>query len=118
MEKDEVLPSSEHNPLVGTQQTQKVLRNHKIIYKSEVMKQLMRMVDRVAPSSATVLILGEATVAISLLLPLTAERSERPFLSPNCLAMKEELLPVHIQEKSVWLRLPTAAPYFLMRSGS
>jgi two-component system response regulator HydG len=66
-----------------------------IVYKSEVMKQLMRMVDRVAPSSATVLILGESGTGKELIAKAIHERSNRknrPFVAINCGALRETLL--------------------------
>ncbi len=47
-------------PGVNTANTSTISESRKIVYRSEVMRQLMRMVDRVAPSNATVLILGES----------------------------------------------------------
>lgn len=67
----------------------------KIVYKSEVMKQLMRMVDRVAPSTATVLVLGESGTGKELIAHAIHERSNRrhkPFVAINCGALRETLL--------------------------
>lgn len=71
------------------------LDNKKIIYKSEVMRQLLRMVDRVAPSHATVLILGESGTGKELIANAIHERSTRrhkPFVAINCGALRETLL--------------------------
>ena len=38
-----------------------------VIHKSDLMKQVMRMVDRVAPSNASVLVLGESGTGKELL---------------------------------------------------
>ena len=58
-DKSSILPSSNEQSQTLIPQA-KMLENSPIIYKSEVMRQLMRMVERVAPSQATVLILGES----------------------------------------------------------
>lgn len=84
------LPSS--NTLGGT-----ILADvsKKIVYKSEVMRQLMRMVDRVAPSHATVLVLGESGTGKELIANAIHERSHRrnkPFVAINCGALRETLL--------------------------
>lgn len=67
----------------------------KIIYKSEVMGQLMRMIERVAPSQATVLILGEPGTGKELIAKYIHENSGRknePFVTVNCGALRETLL--------------------------
>lgn len=66
-----------------------------MIYKSEVMEQLMRMVDRVAPSQATVLILGQSGTGKELVARQIHEKSPRkdkPFVAINCGALRETLL--------------------------
>lgn len=66
-----------------------------IIFKSEVMHQVMRMVDRVAPSGAPVLILGESGTGKELIARSVHERSQRagkPFVAINCGALRETLL--------------------------
>jgi transcriptional regulator with PAS, ATPase and Fis domain len=66
-----------------------------IVYKSEVMRQLMKMIDRVSPSSATVLILGESGTGKELVARAIHERSNRrnkPFVAINCGALRETLL--------------------------
>lgn len=66
-----------------------------IVYKSEVMRQLMKMVDRVAPSAATCLILGESGTGKELIAKAIHERSNRknrPFVAINCGALRETLL--------------------------
>jgi transcriptional regulator with PAS, ATPase and Fis domain len=67
----------------------------KIVYKSEVMNQLMRMVKRVAPSSANVLLLGEVGTGQSLIATEIHNESNRklkPLVSLNCGALRETLL--------------------------
>jgi len=66
-----------------------------IIYKSEIMHQLMRMVERVAPSNAAVLILGETGTGKELIANTIHDMSRRrlrPFVSINCGALRETLL--------------------------
>jgi two-component system response regulator HydG len=91
-----VLPPSEKSPLLGHQpSSQKVIENNKIIYRSEVMRQLIKMVDRVAPSNATVLIMGESGTGKELIAHAIHERSTRrdkPFVAINCGALRETLL--------------------------
>ncbi|MBY0314037.1 MAG: sigma-54 dependent transcriptional regulator [Bdellovibrionales bacterium] len=71
------------------------LKKSPIIYKSEVMNQVMKMVDRVAPSSAPVLILGESGTGKELIARSVHERSQRAdkaFVAINCGALRETLL--------------------------
>lgn len=71
------------------------LKKSPIIYKSEVMNQVIKMVDRVAPSSAPVLILGESGTGKELIARSVHERSQRadkPFVAINCGALRETLL--------------------------
>lgn len=66
-----------------------------IVYKSEIMGQMMKMVDRVAPSNATVLVLGESGTGKELIAQALHERSQRknkPFVAINCGALRETLL--------------------------
>jgi transcriptional regulator with PAS, ATPase and Fis domain len=66
-----------------------------MIYKSEVMGQLVRMIERVAPSQATVLILGESGTGKELIARHIHEKSGRrgkPFVAINCGALRETLL--------------------------
>ncbi len=66
-----------------------------IVYKSEIMSQLMKLVDRVSPSSVTVLILGESGTGKELIARAIHERSSRrnrPFVAINCGALRETLL--------------------------
>lgn len=94
MDKTSFFPPGENTSLPGSQQN-KVIDNKRIIYKSEVMRQLMRMVDRVAPSNATVLVLGESGTGKELIAHAIHERSNRrnkPFVAINCGALRETLL--------------------------
>lgn len=66
-----------------------------VIFKSDVMKQLIKMIDRVAPSNATVLILGESGTGKELVARQIHEKSQRrnkPFVAINCGALRETLL--------------------------
>jgi transcriptional regulator with PAS, ATPase and Fis domain len=68
---------------------------NKIIFRSEVMGRLMKLVDRVAPSNATVLVLGESGTGKELVARAIHERSPRkykPFVAINCGALRETLL--------------------------
>lgn len=66
-----------------------------IIYQSEIMASLMKMIDRVAPSQANILVLGESGTGKELLARSIHERSGRknkPFVAINCGALRETLL--------------------------
>jgi len=87
-----VLPSSLLAPTLAGKSSQS---ESKIIYKSEVMGRVLRLVDRVAPSQATVLILGESGTGKELVARAIHERSPRrfkPFVAINCGALRETLL--------------------------
>lgn len=89
------LPTPAQGPLMGPINGTIVSENKRIVYKSEVMRQLMRMVDRVAPSNATCLILGESGTGKELIANAIHERSSRrnkPFVAINCGALRETLL--------------------------
>lgn len=97
IDKPSILPPSESQSLPSstTISGSVLLDNKKIVFKSEVMRQLMRMVDRVAPSQATVLILGESGTGKELIANAIHERSNRrhkPFVAINCGALRETLL--------------------------
>lgn len=79
-----------NQPVAKPQETTKT-----IVYQSEVMGSLMKMIDRVAPSSANILILGESGTGKELLARAVHERSNRrnkPFVAINCGALRETLL--------------------------
>jgi len=91
------LPSSPVQSQSGwvAPQQQKSADSRQIIYKSEVMSSLMKMIDRVAPSQANILILGESGTGKELLARAIHERSARknkPFVAINCGALRETLL--------------------------
>lgn len=97
-----ILPPSKVHPILGPTGNEqasvpgtKTLETRSIVYKSEVMRQLMKMVDRVAPSNATVLILGESGTGKELVARAIHDRSNRahkPFVAINCGALRETLL--------------------------
>lgn len=73
----------------------KVIEKTVIVYQSDVMTNLMKMIDRVAPSHANILILGESGTGKELLARAVHERSNRknkPFVVINCGALRETLL--------------------------
>jgi transcriptional regulator with PAS, ATPase and Fis domain len=66
-----------------------------IIYQSDVMIQLMKMIERVAPSQANVLVMGESGTGKELIARSVHEKSNRknkPFVAINCGALRETLL--------------------------
>lgn len=92
-EKSPILPPSEQQQTLIPKT--KVIENYTIVYKSEIMRQLIRMVDKVAPSGATVLILGESGTGKELVAQQIHQRSKRrdkPFVAINCGALRETLL--------------------------
>ncbi len=91
-----VLPTPQNTKQVMWQTpTQKIVEEKKIVFKSDIMVQLMKMIDRVAPSNASVLILGESGTGKELVAHIVHERSNRrnkPFVAINCGALRETLL--------------------------
>ncbi len=76
-------------------QSNQVIQNKKIIYKSDVMEQMMKVIMRVAPSHANVLILGESGTGKELIAHAIHEKSSRrdkSFVAVNCGALRETLL--------------------------
>ncbi|TVR29910.1 MAG: GAF domain-containing protein [Spirochaetaceae bacterium] len=68
---------------------------HSFICESPAMKERMAMVDRLAVTDSSVLILGESGVGKELFaeqIHLRSNRSERPFIRVNCAALPEALL--------------------------
>jgi len=66
-----------------------------LIASSPAMNEVLRVVDRVASSSAPVMILGESGVGKELIARALHERSDRarkPFVTVNCAAIPSELL--------------------------
>lgn len=92
-----VLPSSQNANQVmwNANQTSKTGENRTIVYQSEVMNNMMKMIDRVAPSNANILVLGESGTGKELIAHAVHDRSSRknkPFVAINCGALRETLL--------------------------
>lgn len=91
-----ILPASQNSRQVMWQTpTQKIVETKTIVFKSDVMNQLMKMIDRVAASSANILVLGESGTGKELIAHAIHERSQRknkPFVAINCGALRETLL--------------------------
>lgn len=103
LDKSSILPpsslsnplNSNQPPLMANPNLNQILDNKSIVYKSEVMGQLLKMVERVAPSNASVLILGESGTGKELIAHAIHEKSHRrnkPFVAINCGALRETLL--------------------------
>jgi Nif-specific regulatory protein len=66
-----------------------------IIGQSDAVKKMLKLADRVAPTRATVLLLGETGTGKELLARYTHQaspRREKPFIAVNCAALPETLL--------------------------
>lgn len=95
----QVLPTSQaQNQLLWGKPMEQVKTpeiSRSIIYQSEAMSNLMKMIDRVAPSTANVLVLGESGTGKELLARAIHEKSLRKskhFVAINCGALRETLL--------------------------
>lgn len=91
------LPSSnlqaQSQPIWTVQQ--KTAETKTIVYKSDVMMQLMKMIERVSPSQASVLVMGESGTGKELIARAIHDKSNRrskPFVAINCGALRETLL--------------------------
>lgn len=93
-----ILPSNKNtniNPLDSGNNSQTGEQNTTIVYKSDVMGQLLKMVERVASSDASILVLGESGTGKELIAKTIHEKSRRvhkPFVAINCGALRESLL--------------------------
>ncbi|MGZ3744298.1 MAG: sigma-54 interaction domain-containing protein [Pseudobdellovibrionaceae bacterium] len=91
-----VLPSSQNaQQVLWNNQPQKSSENKTIVYQSAIMGALMKMIDRVAPSNANILVLGESGTGKELIARHIHEKSSRhnkPFVAINCGALRETLL--------------------------
>ena len=70
-------------------------RKRRIIGQSLVMRELMELVDQVAPSSATVLLTGESGTGKELAaraIHTGSARAEQPFVAINCAAIPDSIL--------------------------
>jgi two-component system, NtrC family, nitrogen regulation response regulator NtrX len=73
----------------------KVSKRYEIIGETEVMKSILEMIDRVAPTHARVLITGENGTGKELVAHQLHEKSQRakgPFIEVNCAAIPSELI--------------------------
>jgi len=91
-----ILPAPQNSKQVMWQTpVQKIVEQKVIVYKSETMNLLMKMIDRVAASNANILVLGESGVGKELIAHAIHERSgrkNRSFVAINCGALRETLL--------------------------
>lgn len=90
-----ILPPGPLNSNRTTLGARAVLDNKAIIYHSETMVQLMKMIDKVAVSNAAILILGESGTGKELIAHAIhdkSRRNEKPFVAINCGALRETLL--------------------------
>jgi two-component system response regulator HydG len=70
-------------------------RTHEFIGQSPVTQEILTMVDKVAPTLATVVILGESGTGKELIAKRIHEKSARanaPYVTVNCAALQESLL--------------------------
>jgi Nif-specific regulatory protein len=68
---------------------------HNLVFASRAIAEKLELVDRIAPSDASVLILGESGVGKELFaerLHLHSRRAAKPFVRVNCAALPETLL--------------------------
>ncbi len=93
------LPSSQNQTQMPTwapaNQQKITTETRAMIYKSDIMTQLMKMIERVSPSQANVLIMGESGTGKELIARAVHEKSQRrnkPFVAINCGALRETLL--------------------------
>ncbi|PIS11465.1 MAG: sigma-54-dependent Fis family transcriptional regulator [Bdellovibrio sp. CG10_big_fil_rev_8_21_14_0_10_47_8] len=91
-----ILPTPQNSKQIMWQTpAAKIIEQKPIIYKSDVMVQLMKMIERVAASNANILVLGESGTGKELIAHAVHERSQRksrPFVAINCGALRETLL--------------------------
>lgn len=83
LEQENIKLQQAHEPLSG------------IIAASEVMQQLSRTIEKIAPSSITTLLLGESGTGKEVLARAIHElsmRADKPFVAVNCAAIPESLL--------------------------
>src|SRR3989475_7276293 len=82
-----------------TRQLRETGRLGELIGGSKIMQDVMRLVEQVAPSSATVLITGETGSGKEILartIHKLSPRAERPFVAINCSAIPESLMESEI----------------------
>lgn len=86
----------EHTRLKNENSTlREALEGRAILGRSNAMRELVDMIDTVAPSDATVLIIGESGTGKELVaraIQQSGNRSDKPFVTINCAALSESLL--------------------------
>lgn len=92
-----VLPGSQspYQSYWNPAQSQRVIEPKTMVFASDMMTNLMKMVEKVSSSSASVLVLGESGTGKELLAHAIHDRSTRrnkPFVAINCGALQEALL--------------------------
>lgn len=91
-----LLPASQNSKQIQWQMPQQnLVEKRTLVYSSDNMVQLMKVVERVAPSMANVLILGESGTGKELIAHAVHDKSNRknkPFVAINCGALRESLL--------------------------
>lgn len=91
-----ILPASQNaRQMMWQTPTHKIVEQKSFIYKSDVMTQLMKMIERVAASNANILVLGESGTGKELIAQTIHNKSGRknkPFVAINCGALRETLL--------------------------
>ena len=98
-----------------------------LIGRSAIFMHMLGLVARVAPSQATVLLLGESGSGKELvaravheaslrshraLVPVDCSSLPEPCLSPSCLATNAARLPAPIPHAQAWWKWPAVAPCF------
>ena len=71
------------------------MKSHEIIGSGPHMQQILNMADKVAPTTATILILGESGTGKELIarrIHFKSARSQAPYVTVNCAALQESLL--------------------------
>jgi Nif-specific regulatory protein len=104
-----------------------------IVGKSLSMQEVQRQIEKVAPTRATVLLLGESGTGKTLIGRIIHDLSDRngfPFIKVNCASIPENLLeselfgyekgasPARMPPSPAGSRTPTKAPSFWTRSGN
>jgi Nif-specific regulatory protein len=87
----------------------------RVVGKSQRMREVEELIARVAPTRATVLLLGESGTGKTLIARIIhdlSDRSQRPFVKVNCTAIPENLLEAELfgHEKGAFTGAATARP--------
>ncbi|MBX6322339.1 MAG: sigma-54-dependent Fis family transcriptional regulator [Rhodospirillaceae bacterium] len=91
----EYLPLPPDAELIGAILAAVAEENNALIHRDPAMREVLRLADRVAPSSASVLITGESGTGKEVMaryLHSRSRRADKPFISVNCAAIPETLL--------------------------